>query len=869
MIFVLMNGNYLPGCTFSFVAASCASIKPNCIAMNLIKPRAVFLCLLLSSAAFCQSDKKKIEAKRTTGTIKIDGEINDPAWKDAAKADKFVALRPTPFRPEQPDNATEIYFLYNDAGIYIGGFLHEKTKDSITHELVGRDGFGANDFIGIIFDTYYDKLNGFEYFVTPLGEQMDAKQSPNQNGDSEDFSWNAVWQSAAKIHDNGWSFEMFLPYAAIRFGKKKVQDWGLNIVRRRQKSGEQLFWQSIDPNVNGFLTQEGLLTGLENIKPPLRLQFSPYFSVYQNHDDNAKAGQSKNSTNVNGGMDIKYGLNQAFTLDMTLIPDFGQVQTDNRILNLSPFEQRFTENRTFFTEGAELFNKGNLFYSRRIGRVGDRPLHYWEVGEEGTQVNTEEYVKENPEQVKLLNATKISGRTQKGLGIGFLNAITRPQYATLENKLTGTQRQVQTDPLTNYNVFVLDQTMKNNSSVSLVNTNVWRSGKDYDANVTSGLFDLYDKKNTWNVGGNVSVSNLFGVDDKTITGYAHSVYFGKVSGNFNFNVWQDLIDSKYDKSDLGYFTNNNTMDQGVWMGYRWTKPSSWYNQMRINFNGWYSRLVSPMDALKRKEMMYQNAGLNVNSNAQLKNLWWVGFNINGGPHRNDFYEPRSEGRVFKDKGRINLNLWWESNFAKKLSWGGNAQLGKGSIFGRTITNLGLFGKIRFSSKFSVDHQVNIEHITNQAGFAANINDTIFFSRRDVNTVENVLGIKYNFTNRMGLTMRARHYWSKVDPKEFFALNMEGNLEKPRSAISRNVNQNYNFMSVDMVYTWQFAQGSFINVVWKDIAESFTREFEKNYFGNLGKTIDGPQFNSFSLRVIYFLDYLTIKNKAQQKKAGKA
>ncbi|MBK6633161.1 MAG: hypothetical protein IPG38_01540 [Chitinophagaceae bacterium] len=161
-------------------------------------------------------------------------------------------------------------------------------------------------------------------------------------------------------HD-GWSFEMFIPYSAIRFGKKNVQDWGLNIVRRRQKSGEQLFWQSIDPNANGFLTQEGSFTGLENIKPPMRLQFSPYFSTYLNHDGTAATGVKKSSATVNGGMDVKYGINQAFTLDMTLIPDFGQVQSDNRILNLTPFEQRFNENRAFLLKAPNCLAKAISF----------------------------------------------------------------------------------------------------------------------------------------------------------------------------------------------------------------------------------------------------------------------------------------------------------------------------------------------------------------------------------------------------------------------------------------------------------------------------------------------------------------------------
>ncbi len=833
--------------------------------MNFCKPAAAaLLCLLFSNAVFSQAadeknQKKKITAIRISKSLKLDGVMDEPEWKQAPVADKFVALRPTPFVAESNDNRSEVYFLYNDEGLYVGGYFHEKNKDSIASELIGRDGFGNNDFVGLVFDTYNDKINGFEYFITPLGEQMDAKQAPNPNGNSEDFSWNAVWQSAAKINNDGWSFEIFLPYSAIRFGKKKIQDWGLNIVRRRQKSGQQLFWQSIDPTVNGFLTQEGMLLGLTDIKPPMRLQFSPYFSTYANHYPYNQPDIKNWNTQVNGGMDVKFGINQAFTLDMTLIPDFGQVQSDNRVLNLTPFEVKYNENRTFFTEGTELFNKGNLFYSRRIG---GEPIHYWDVE---SQLNNGEYVLKNPQQSKLMNATKISGRTQKGLGIGVLNAVTKPQFATVESNAKG-QRKIETDPLTNYNVLVLDQTMKHNSSVSFVNTNVWRSGNDYDANVSAFLFDLNDKKNKWNVGGSASVSQLMGKNGTNTTGYAHSVYFGKTSGKLNFNVWQELYNDKYNKSDLGYFTNNNTMDQGLWIGYNWIKPKKVFNQLRVNFNSWYSRLVTPIDYLKRKEMMYQNGGGNVNMNGQTKKLWWVGANVNWGYNNNDFYEARVPGRVFQNKGRIGFGIWWNSNTAKKLSWGGEVFTGTGGVFKRKTISPNLFGKIRFNSKFSIDHNVIMEFHKNNPGWAGiDGSGNIFFARRDLRTVENILGAKYSFTNKMGITLRIRHYWSKVAPQQYYQLDNYGKLITPTVAYTANRNQNYNYLSSDMVYTWQFAQGSFINIVWKDIAESFNRDFEKNYFANFDKTVSGPQANSFSVRVIYFLDYLTARKQLQKKK----
>ena len=183
-----------------------------------------FLLVSFSSTAQ-KSVIRELEAKRTNGIVKIDGLLIDSAWRDAAVMTDMVEFRPKIGALEDPAVKTIAYLMYSDEGIYFGGFCHERTKDSIATELIGtRDGFGANDYVGIIIDTYNDKLNGFEYFVTPLGEQWDAKMNPpSPNSDMEDFSWNAVWQSGAVITDSGWSFEMFIPFSAIRFGKKRYR----------------------------------------------------------------------------------------------------------------------------------------------------------------------------------------------------------------------------------------------------------------------------------------------------------------------------------------------------------------------------------------------------------------------------------------------------------------------------------------------------------------------------------------------------------------------------------------------------------------------------------------------------------------------
>ncbi|HWR32518.1 MAG TPA: DUF5916 domain-containing protein, partial [Chitinophagaceae bacterium] len=733
---------------------------------------------------------KQIAAKRMSGSFKLDGLINDEAWITAPSALGYTEFRPTPFKTEDTANKTEVYMLYNDEGIYLGGYCHERTKDSISTELRGRDGFGNNDFIGFIFDTYNDKINGFEYFITPLGEQWDAKiapPQPNSNNGGEDFSWNAVWKSAAVIHKDGWSFEMFLPFSAIRFSKEKIQDWGLNITRRRQKTGQQYTWNTIDPNVNGFLTQEGFWTGLENIKPPMRLQFTPYLSSYANHFPLNQSGKKNWTSSVSGGMDVKYGISQAITLDMTLIPDFGQVKSDNTILNLTPFEIKYEERRPFFLEGTELFSKGGLFYPRR---VGGRPLHFNSVY---NTIGANEIVIANPRETKLVNATKISGRLKGGLGVGFFNAVSSRTFATVEddNKV---QRKAETSPLTNYNIIVLDQTLKNNSSVSLVNTNVLRSGKDYDANVTAALFDFNDKSNTWNVGGKAGISNLLNYlpDGKNKSGFTGNIYFAKTSGRFNFNFSETITDDKYQINDLGYFTNNNYWAQSLWMGYNWTKPSKWYNRLNLNLNLEYTRRFT-------FPTKYQGASFNFNTNGQLKNLWHVGIFTGYEPSGNDYYEPHMEGRFFKGWKTFFSGGWVETNNAKKYQVSMELLFISRSLFAGKKYSINMNQRYRFNNKLSVMYGLSLEPQKRNVGFADFDGNDIIFGKRDISTVENSFTIRYNFNKKMGLNADIRHYWSKVvygNPAlSFYKLLPDGKLEHTTS-YTGDANQNFNAFNID-------------------------------------------------------------------------
>jgi hypothetical protein len=825
----------------------------------------IFLCLL-THFVIARPPKKQLAAQRTTSLIKIDGNLDEQAWKNAVPAKDFIEWRPSFGRTEDFENRTITYILYDNNSVYVGGYCYERSRDSISKELVGRDVVGINDFVGIIFDTYNDKINGVGFYVTPYGEQFDAKYSNSANG--EDPTWNAVWNSAAKVHSDGWSFEMRIPYSALRFSNVENQAWGLNFTRRRNKTGQQYMWNPVDPNVNGFINQEGLWTGIEKIKAPVRLSFSPYFSAYLNHYPNETAGIKDWTSSFNGGMDVKYGISDAFTLDMTLIPDFGQVQSDNQVLNLSPFEVKYNENRSFFTEGTDLFTKGDLFYSRRIG---GQPVDYYNVQDtagSGNHIHSSEHFLKNPQESKLINGTKISGRTKNGLGIGIFNAITQPMYAAVEDS-TGAKRNIRTAPLTNYSIIVLDQTLKNNSAITLINTNVTRSRNYYNANVTAGLFDLNNKKNTYNLNGKIAISQLYGNLQKTSVGHAHIISFNKTGGNFVFQLREDATDAKYDINDLGILFNNNYLDHYFQSTYRLQKPTSWYNRIQINGNAYYSLLYSKVPGQKIKSK-FQVFTTNINANMQLKNLWFVAMFFGYVPHGNDFYEPRTTGYSFRAPQRIQINPTIQTNNAKKYYVSLDYFLGLRSLFHSPNHQLSFSQSYRFSDKFSVTQSLLYNPTINDAGYYEqyienNVVKDVIFSRRDLKTIENIISFKYNFNSRSGITFRARHYSSKVAPKQLYDLQADGNLSPTIHTSVPLTNENINFFNIDAVYTLEFAPGSFINIAWKQQGALDDQNTRYAYFKNFDRIISSPQNNNFSVKVIYYLDYIDFRKSRKRSK----
>ncbi|MBC7448952.1 MAG: carbohydrate binding family 9 domain-containing protein [Hymenobacteraceae bacterium] len=812
--------------------------------------------------------KRTVPATRTAASIRLDGELDEPEWATATIATGFTENRPAPGRSER--HATEVRVLYDDAALYIGAVMHDATPDSVLHELTRRDNFGNADFFGIFLDPYRDGLNGYGFFLSAAGVQMDARYSNGGDNEGEDFSWNAVWESRAVRRGTDWVAELRIPYSAIRFAAVPEQMWGMNFMRQRKATNQAFFWNEIKPKVNGFVSQWGTLTGLENLRPPLRLALSPYVSGYVNHAGSPAIGTRATSTAFNGGMDVQVGLSEAFTLNSTLVPDFGQTQSDNVVLNLSPFEVRYNENRPFFLEGTELFNKGGFFYSRRVGAV---PLGYYNV--EG-QLSAGERIKKNPGESRLLNATKISGRTRSKLGIGVFNALTRPMYATVESTADGgpADRRVLTQPLTNYNIVVLDQALAHNSYVSLVNTSVVRQGSTYDANLTGGLVRLANKTNSWAFSGRGAWTHREGrmfnstqrIDDPD--GYTAYGEYGKVSGTWTGNVYHSIESDHYNPNDLGLLFANNSRTTGLNLNYN--HPDAFWKVN--NFSGYagsyYSRLFRPGQ--------FQEVGLYAGGNTTFTKLFLtVGADVNLTPiAQRDYFEPRQE-----PLGRYWLAVppsWMIGNFAssdyrKKLALDVRYSYRRfwQTPASRWEAEFSLSPRYRFNNQLTVRHNLNVELAHNREGFPGGFDDSpadapyvgqVLMGRRQLRTVTNTTSGSYIFTDRMSLTLRVRHYYSAATYNGFFELLPAG--ERQPSDYVRNRAVTFNAVNVDAVFSWWFAPGSEMSLVWKDAIATIQRadQVRPVYFDNLGSTLNAPQNNSVSVKILYYLDYLTLRHR---------
>jgi len=787
-----------------------------------------------------QSDRKSVRTEKVKLSPKIDGLADDSIWKTIPAISDFHQYQPV--YNASPTFRTEVKIAYDDYAIYLFAQMFDPNPDSILRQLGLRDEDHLNaDMFSVGFDTYNNQLDAYYFMVTASGVQIDWRES--------DETYDAVWDSEVLITEEGWTAELKIPYSSLRFAKMPSQIWGMELTRSIRRYRETNQWSLEVLDADNDLPYWGVLEGIKNIEPPVRLSATPYLLLQAEHYPNT-ASANDISTAIGGGMDLKYGISESYTLDISLLPDFSQVQSDNKIKNLTAFETVYEEQRPFFKEAVDLFMKGDIFYSRRIGKT---PAGFYDVD---NLLNNNEHLRKNPVQQKLVNATKISGRNKKGLAMGLLNAITANTNAIAEDE-DGNTRKILTDPLTNYNLLVFDQALKNNSSVYITNTNVIRNSSYRDANVTASGLTLNDKSNTYRLNISGGVSQIFysgnntEVQPKNTRGYKYGFSVMKTKGNFQCSAGRSGMDESFNANDMGLTVFNNYNLNTASMSYNIYKPfwilREMMNKLSISNQNNFTTHKPESNKLRYNTFL---TSLNYFS------IWAeTGYFFT---ETYDYYEPRTPGMYYLKPKATWGDLGYSSDYRKTFALDGNIS----GYFASRDDSKGFSTEIspimRLNDHFSFKLSFSYEKNLNDYGYADRKGDMVIFGNREINTIINSLSSKYLFRNNISLSLTARHYHSTGEYGSYYELLDNGRLQ-PLTDYTDIQDFNFNSLNFDMVFSWIFAPGSSLNFIWKNEVTTETNQINGHYFNNLHSTYQEPQLNNISLKVLYYIDYQRLKN----------
>ncbi len=766
-----------------------------------------------------------------SSSIRIDGVVDEAVWKSHPEIirQRFRQIKPDYGVPSRND--TEYALYYDDSALYLAIRLFDDAPNLIPRELTPRDGRDAMaDVVAVAIDPYKKAQTGYGFFVSSAGVQTDILFSGNG---SEDGGWNAVWESATTIDEYGWVVEMRIPFAAIRFPAVPVQEWGFVLYRVNKRYNEESFNVPFNVKVSGLLNQFGTLTGIRDVEPPMRLELYPYASTVR-----SSYGSSSSSLGYNFGTDLRYGINEAFTLDLTLVPDFSQIQSDNVILNLSPFDVRYQENRPFFTEGTELFDQGNLFYSRRIGES---------FRTSGDVARTGESVARSAEDPALLNAFKITGRASNGVGVGFLNAVTRPTHARFTDAM-GHSSERRVDPWMNFNILSVDKTFSGRNRIGMLNTNVWRGDGLRKANVTNLSVELFDKSDTYTAQLNGFISSISDNGTANGTGFRGEIELGKISGTFTSDYELDVVSTEYDINDFGFQDAPNYVRQEFQIRYNRPEGLSLYQSTEA----WIE-----MDLEHRLEpFTYDQYGVEVGgrgmSNNNHRMFGWLWARPWG---QNDFYDARQAGYIVHRPGMWMTGTGYTTDDRKSVRFNVNHRYGYVPGWKQHILETSFSTRFRISERLNLSHQIDRNlSLNGRGGFGGNlVNGEVLIGGRDVRRLNNRLTMNYTISVKQSATMRVYHNWSRVSYNGFYRLNSDKSMVQTTTVPTNKPQTNFNFLSVDINYQFQFAPGSFLNLNAKTNLNASSQDVSVAFSENFRDVLDQPRFTSVSAKVIWFFN----------------
>ena len=564
----------------------------------------------------------EVRAIRLTVPVAIDGKLDEPVWQGSQGIGSFVQREPTEGAP--PSERTVVFLAYDDEALYVGARLDDSSPDSIVARLARRDYFTSADRFWVYLDPYHDKRSGFYFGINAAGTLYDGVL---YNDDWDTDEWDGVWQGSTQRTPEGWTVEMRIPYSQLRFKKSEVQSWGINFKREIARRNEEDFLVYTPRNGSGFVSRFVNLAGITNVTPPRRFVALPYVTS-RAELTNPPAGNPFNdgaSTTLTGGTDLKFGLGSNFTVDATINPDFGQVEVDPAVVNLSDFETFYPEKRPFFVEGSTIFDFGyggannnwgfnwgnpDFFYTRRVGRApqGSLPANDFSDMPTGTSI---------------LGAAKLTGKVGSW-NLGMMHAFTGREMARIDS--SGSQRSIEVEPRTYYGVFRTQNEINGGrQGLGIIATTTARAFDDprLRDEINSSAFGLgmdgwffLDKDKTWVITGWGGASSIQGSSERitavqqnslhyyqrpdadyisvdsnatSLQGFAGRVALNKQKGDWRVNSAIGMISPGFDVMDLGFQFRTDLINAHTVVNRRWANPGKTFrfvNQNLAAFGSW-------------------------------------------------------------------------------------------------------------------------------------------------------------------------------------------------------------------------------------------------------------------------------------------
>lgn len=770
----------------------------------------------------------------------IDGVLDDEIWQKAPIATDFVQKDPTEGQPAS--ERTTIQIAYDEEALYIGARCYDREPDKITAPLVRRDQYFETDRISVNIDPHHDHQTGYFFSVSASGCLIDGIL---YNDTSEDDTWDGVWEGKASRDDQGWSAEFKIPYHVLRFSYKEEYTWGINVLRIINRKKERDDWVMTPQGVNGWVSRFGHLEGIKGIRPSKPLEIFPFVL---GRSTSASGNQDYLSS---AGLDLRYGLSSNLSLNATINPDFGQVEADPAVLNLSVFETFFEERRPFFVESNSLFsspqpdivginNPSQLFYSRRIGKQPGR----FAVPDNSETIN-------QPEATTILGAGKFSGKTAARTSFGVLDAVTASEYALIEDEDTGLRRRHRLEPRTNSLIGRVQQDLGTNSSVGMTMTAV--NGEDFRPAYVGGVDgNLKWRQNAYGLYTRLAGSRA-GTDLDPKQGYEGTAYFYKFSGHFGGQAYFNARSPGFEVNDLGYMDRADWIQTGGHVYAQIQKPWKLARKSGFNLNTWTHWNY---DQVKLRQ------GVNFNTWNELKNYWFFQVGISREFEAQDDLETRGGPLMtaparfwywgnLRTDGRKMFSLgFYPSGEVVDGDRGGNWQL-KFSLNARPRPN------IQFELAPSYQSQSNFaQWITNIDDNGDGTDDHFVFGQLKSHTLDLTTRLNVAFSPTLTLQTYVQSFVVAGDYRSVKELARPESYDFiPYAGLSDNPDFSRRSLRGNMVLRWEYRPGSALFLVWSqsrsaDLDETVDPELRP--FAGVKDSFADEGNNVFLVRLNYWL-----------------